>query len=102
MADHTDAPGRHDTRRRNLVKAVGASAALAGFPAIVRAQPAKLKVGVILPRSGVQGQIGQSCQMGADIAPALIKDLLGVDIELMNADWESNVDVAGTCAGRAV
>ena len=94
-------------RRRKLMQAAaGASTlgatALGGFPAIVRAQPGKLKIGVILPRSGVQGQIGQSCQMGADIAPALIKDLLGVDIELMNADWESNVDVARTRAERLI
>ena len=91
--------------RRTLIKAAGTSAVLGGiggFPAIVRAQGAKLKVGVILPRSGVQGQIGQSCQMGADIAPALIKDLLGVDIELMNADWETNVDVARTRAERLI
>ena len=82
--------------RRNFNKAVaaaGAAAALAPF-GIVRAQATKLKVGVILPRSGVQGLIGQSCQIGADIAPTLIKDMLGVDVELMNADWETNVDVA--------
>ena len=88
--------------RRTLIQAVGTSAALSGFPAIVRAQSTKLKVGVILPRSGVQGQIGQSCQLGADIAPALIKEMLGVDVELMNADWESNVDVARTRAERLI
>ena len=83
------------------VAAAGAATALSPF-GIVRAQAQKLKVGVILPRSGVQGAIGQSCQMGADIAPALIKDLLGVDIELMNADWESNVDTARTRAERLI
>ena len=38
----------------------GAATALAPFN-IARAQPQKLKVGVLLPRSGVQGFIGQSC-----------------------------------------
>ena len=102
MRDQTTVPAAPDARRRNLVKAVGATAALGGFPAIVRAQSAKLKVGVILPRSGVQGLIGQSCQIGADIAPPLIKEMLGIDIELMNADWETNVDVARTRAERLI
>src|SRR5204863_6466484 len=79
-----------------------ASVALAGFPGIVKAQAQKLKVGVILPRSGYLGQIGQSCQKGADLAPGVIKEMLGVDIELMNADFESNVDTARTRAERLI
>jgi branched-chain amino acid transport system substrate-binding protein len=67
-----------------------------------RAQPQKLKVGVILPRSGVQGLTGQSCQKGADLAPGVIKDLLGVELELMSADFESNVDTARTRAERLI
>ncbi|HEX3760151.1 MAG TPA: ABC transporter substrate-binding protein [Kofleriaceae bacterium] len=69
---------------------------------IARAQAPKLKVGVILPRSGLQGLIGQSCQKGADLAPGVIKDMLGVDLELMNADSESNVDTARTRAERLI
>jgi branched-chain amino acid transport system substrate-binding protein len=85
---------------RNLALA-GAAAALSPF-GIVRAQAQKLKVGVILPRSGYLGFIGQSCQKGADLAPGVIKDMLGVDIELMNADFESNVDTARTRAERLI
>src|SRR5262245_44254795 len=77
------------------------AAALAPF-SIVRAQPMKLKIGVLLPKSGLQGLIGQSCQKGADLAPAVIRDLLGVDIELMNADTETNVDTARTRAERLI
>jgi len=83
------------------IAAAGVATALAPF-GIVRAQAQKLKVGVILPRSGVQGLIGQSCQKGADLAPSVIKEMLGVDIELMNADWESNVDTARTRAERLI
>jgi branched-chain amino acid transport system substrate-binding protein len=83
------------------VAAAGVVSALAPF-GIVRAQATKLKIGVILPRSGVQGLIGQSCQKGADLAPGVIKEMLGVDIELMNADWESNVDTARTRAERLI
>ena len=91
-----------DRRQFNkTVAAAAVTAALAPF-GIVRAQATRLKVGVILPRSGVQGFIGQSCQKGADLAPGVIKEILGVDIELMNADWESNVDTARTRAERLV
>ena len=89
--------------RRDFTKAAGAlGVASALSPLNVAAQQQKLKVGVILPRSGYLGLIGQSCQMGADIAPALIKDMLGVDIELMNADFETNVDTARTRAERLI
>ncbi len=81
--------------------AAGAASALSPF-GILRAQSQRLKVGVILPRSGVQGFIGQSCQKGADLAPGVIREMLGVDIELMNADWESNVDTARTRAERLI
>jgi branched-chain amino acid transport system substrate-binding protein len=91
-------------KRRQFTQALAAGAALApfGFPGIVRAQAQKLKVGVILPRSGYLGFIGQSCQKGADLAPGVIKEMLGVDIELMNADFESNVDTARTRAERLI
>lgn len=81
--------------------AAGALAAVSPF-GIVRAQGAKLKVGVLLPRSGVQGLTGQSCQKGADLAPGVIKAMTGVDIELMNADTESNIDTARNRAERLI
>ena len=77
-----------------LAAGASAIAAAGGFPALVRAQATKLKVGVILPRSGVMAQLGQSCQRGADISPGLVKELYGVDIELMSVDFETNVDTA--------
>src|SRR3989440_3446267 len=91
--------------RRQFTKAAASAAALspfAGFPGLVRAQAQKLKVGIILPRSGYLGFIGQSCQKGADLAPEVIREMLGVDIELMNADFESNVDTARTRAERLI
>jgi branched-chain amino acid transport system substrate-binding protein len=90
--------------RRTFNRAVAAAGALAALSpfGIVRAQAQKLRVGVLLPRSGVQGFIGQSCQKGADLAPGVIKEMLGVDIELMNADTESNVDTARTRAERLI
>ena len=88
------------TFNRNIA-VLGAAAALSPF-GIARAQSQKLKVGVILPRSGYLGFIGQSCQKGADLAPGVIQEMLGVDLELMNADFESNVDTARTRAERLI
>jgi len=91
----------HRRQFNKILITAGAATALAPFN-IVRAQASKLKVGVLLPKSGFQGLIGQSCQKGADLAPAVIKDLLGVNIELMNADTETNVDTARTRAERLI
>lgn len=82
------------TRRgfnRNMTMVAGAALA---SPAIVRAQPRKLKVGVVLPLSSYLAKLGQSCKMGADIAPGVLREMLGVDIELMTADFESKVEEA--------
>ena len=81
---------------------IGAGAATALAPAVVRAQPRALKVGVLLPRSGTQAFIGQSCQLGADVAPGVIRQMWGVDVELMNADTETNVDVARSRAEKLI
>jgi len=93
---------RINRRRFNqALAAAGALSALSPF-GIARAQSQKLKVGVLLPRSGYLGFIGQSCQKGADLAPGVIKQMLGVDIEIMSADTESNVDTARTRAERLI
>ncbi|MBW6493835.1 MAG: ABC transporter substrate-binding protein [Burkholderiaceae bacterium] len=80
--------------------AVGATTALA--PSIVRAQGKKLKVGVLLPKSGPQAQIGQSCQRGADIAPEVLREMFGVEIELMNVDFETKVEEARARAEKLI
>jgi len=91
-------------KRRQFNQALAAAGALSAVSpfGIVRAQAQKLRVGMILPRSGYLGFIGQSCQKGADLAPPVLKELLGVDVELMNADFESNVDTARTRAERLI
>jgi branched-chain amino acid transport system substrate-binding protein len=101
MEETMDRVTRRDFNRLAAVTAAGTAATLAA-PAIVRAQPQKLRVGVLLPRSGVLAQIGQSCQRGADIAPDLLRQMYGVEIELMNADTESNVDAARARAEKLI
>jgi branched-chain amino acid transport system substrate-binding protein len=89
-------------RQFNTALAAGGTLATLSPFGIARAQATKLKVGVLLPRSGFMGFIGQSCQKGADLAPGVIKEMLGVDIELMNADTETSVDTARTRAERLI
>ena len=80
--------------RRRLLAGAAATAATVAAPAILRAQSGPLKVGVLLPRSGFEAGIGQDCQRGVDIAPAILKSLGLPDLAIMNADTESNVDTA--------
>ena len=95
--------GNSFNRRRfnAALGAAGLASALSPF-GIVRAQSQKLKVGVILPRSDFMGFIGQSCQKGVDLAPGVLKEMLGVDVEIMGADTESSVDTARTRAERLI
>src|SRR5262245_50689284 len=88
--------------RRHLLGGVAATTTMLAAPAIVRAQGAALKVGVLLPRSGVQASIGQDCQRGADLAGPLLKSLGYPDLQIMNADTETNVDVARARAEKLI
>ncbi|GAA4401700.1 ABC transporter substrate-binding protein [Quisquiliibacterium transsilvanicum] len=99
----SETPEGLNDSRRNFGKAVaGVAAGTALSPAIVRAQTSKVKVGVLLPKSGYLAQLGQSCQRGADVAPEVLREMYGVDIELMNADFESNVDQARARAEKLI
>ncbi|MFZ3251912.1 MAG: ABC transporter substrate-binding protein [Pseudolabrys sp.] len=69
---------------------------------IVRAQGAALKVGVLLPRSGVQAGIGQDCQRGVDIAPGILKELGLPALEIINADTETKVEIARSRAEKLI
>jgi branched-chain amino acid transport system substrate-binding protein len=88
--------------RRRLLAGAAAASALVAAPAIVRAQGAALKVGVLLPRSGAQAGIGQDCQRGVEIAPAIFKDLGLPDLAIINADTETNVEVARARAEKLI
>ena len=88
------------TFSRNIAL-VGAATALSPF-GIARAQASKLKVGVLLPRSGVQAGIGQDCHRGVEVATGILKELGYPALEIMNGDTESNVDVARARAERLI
>ena len=80
--------------RRSFTAGIGAAGLVAGSApfSILKAQAAALKVGVLLPRSGVQAGIGQDCQRGVDITAGILKDLGYPALQIMNGDTESNVD----------
>src|SRR4051812_2900635 len=90
--------------RRAVSAGLGASALLAGVAPfnIVRAQNAPLKVGVLLPRSGFQAGIGQDCQRGVDISNGILKGMGLPELQIMNADTETNVDVARSRAEKLI
>jgi branched-chain amino acid transport system substrate-binding protein len=90
--------------RRTFAAGIGAAGVLAGSSpfAIGRAQGAALKVGVLLPRSGVQAGIGQDCQRGVEIASGILKDLKLPDLAIMNGDTESNVETSRARAERLI
>ena len=90
--------------RRTFSAGLGAAGLLAGTAPfnIVRAQGAALKVGVLLPRSGYQAGIGQDCQRGVDITAGILKDLGLPSLQIMNADTETNVDVARARAEKLI
>jgi branched-chain amino acid transport system substrate-binding protein len=98
-------PGRVCITRRRLLAATAGASGLAA-PGIVNAQGsgarAALKVGVLLPRSGFEASIGQDCQRGVDIAPGILKSLSLPELAIINADTESNVDVARERAEKLI
>ncbi len=89
------------TRRRMLAGTAAATTLLAA-PAIVRAQGGALKVGVLLPRSGFQASIGQDCFRGVELAGPILKDIGLPDLQIMNADTETNVEVARARAEKLI
>src|SRR5688572_14928423 len=90
-------------KRRQFTQAAAGLAATTIAPfGIVRAQSRTLKVGVLLPRSGVQAGIGQDCHRGVQVATGILKELGLPGLEIMNGDTESNVDVARSRAERLI
>jgi len=102
---------RRGTDRRTFLKTAGAAAgatALAGFPAVLRAQTPAFKVGVVHPVTGPIAEPGQACRLGAQMAADAInaaggiKSLGGMKLELLVGDTQSKPDVGRTEAERVI
>jgi branched-chain amino acid transport system substrate-binding protein len=90
--------------RRSFTAGIGAAGFLAGTAPfnIVRAAGGPLKVGVLLPRSGVQAGIGRDCERGVAIANGVLKEIGLPELQIMNGDTETNVNVARSRAEKLI
>lgn len=90
------------TRRHfSLGTAAALTAGIAPFN-IGRANPAMLKIGVLLPRSGVQAAIGQDCQRAVEIAPGVLQSLGLPPVQIISADTESDPQIARAQAEKLI
>jgi branched-chain amino acid transport system substrate-binding protein len=88
--------------RRRVLMGAAATAATFAAPAILSAEGGTLKVGVLLPLSGLQAGIGQDCHRAVDVAPAILKSMGLPELTIMNGDTESNVDTARARAEKLI
>lgn len=95
---------KHRLTRRDFgfgAAAGGMLLAGAGPLRAARAATAPVKIGSLLPRSGFEALIGQSCQRSVELAKKMLPDL-GYAIEIVDADTESKPDVARTQAEKLI
>jgi len=92
------------TNRRNLLKASAAFAGVSafGFPAIVRAQGDKIKIGHLTPLTGFLGALGAYAQLGLRMAQEEINasgGVMGRQLDILSED-SVNPATAATKAQR--
>lgn len=89
-------------RRPMLQAAVSASAlSTLPFPSIMRAQGAPLKVGCILPLSGVLAFVGTATRRGTELAVKMYKEQ-GVNLEVSFVDTESKAENGRIAAEKLI
>ncbi len=95
-------------RRAFLGGAAAASLSASVFPAVLRAQPRTVKVGMVEPLTGPMADVGQDSRLGAQMAVEAInaaggiKSLGGARLELLVADSQTKVDTARAEAERLI
>jgi len=102
----TQDDSRTFVRRRSVLKAGAAlaGASALGFPAIVRSQADKIKIGHLTPLTGFLGALGEYAVMGIKIATDEINaagGVMGRQLEVMSED-SVNPQVASTKAQRMI
>jgi branched-chain amino acid transport system substrate-binding protein len=94
--------------RRRLLHATAATAAVAGFPLPLRAQPRTFRIGAIHPVTGALAEPGQACRLGAQMAVDAvnaaggIKSKGGIRLELIVGDTQSKPENGRVEAERVV
>ena len=90
------------TSRRNVLQAGAAGALALGFPAIVRSQADRIRIGHLTPLTGFLGALGEYAVLGIKMAAEEINTaggLMGRQIDLMSED-SVNPATASTKAQR--
>ena len=97
-----DTNGRDCAARRTVLKAGVAGALALGFPAIVRGQSDKIKIGHLTPLTGFLGALGDYAVLGIRMAEEEINragGVMGRQLEVMSED-SVNPSTAATKAQR--
>lgn len=88
------------TTRRSVIKA-GALLPVIGFPSILRAQASTLKVGTILPLTGVLSFPGLQTRRGGELATKMMKEQ-GINLDITYVDTESKPENGRVAAERLI
>jgi branched-chain amino acid transport system substrate-binding protein len=88
--------------RRALLAGAAVGVVAATPLRLARAQGQKIKIGVLLPRSGIQAQIGIDCQRGVDCAAEVLKAKGYPEFEIVQGDSESNPQIARAQAEKMI
>jgi branched-chain amino acid transport system substrate-binding protein len=106
MSKRTRQIGFGLTRREFVAGAGGVAAGTLSIPAILRAQPASLKIGILHPVTGGLAYEGEQCRKGALLAleeinaAGGIKSMSGAKLEAVLADAQSKPDVGAAEVDR--
>lgn len=90
-------------RRRAVLAGATALGAAAALPLrFAHAQGQPLKIGVLLPRSGIQAQLGIDAQRGADLAAMVLPPRGYPECTIVPADTETQVQIARAQAEKLI
>ena len=90
-------------RRRTLLQAGGAAAITAALPLrYAHGQGQRLKIGVLMPRSGIQANFGQDSVRGIEVALDVLPGRGYAVPDLIHADFETKVDLARANAEKLI
>jgi len=102
MSEHTRGQWSEPVSRRKFMAATGAAAAVAGLPAVLRAQAREVKVGYLLPVTGPLAFEAALALNGLTLAvdeinvAGGIKSLGGARINLLPGDTQNKVELGNS------
>jgi len=108
MSEHTQDQASGPVSRRAFLTAAGATAAVAGFPSVLKAQAIQVKVGYLLPVTGPLAFEAALALNGLTLAvdeinaSGGIKSLGGAKITLMPGDTQNKVELGNSEASRLI